>query len=316
MKNRLSNIPVTLVTGLLGAGKTTLIDYLLEQRPRDQRWAVLVNEFSETGVDGARLARDGVYLREVAGGCMGCSAAVMLQVELNRLLREARPHRLLVEPTGLGHPMELLQFFQGDNYRDVLSPRATICLLDARRLSEQKFLDSPLWGQQQETADVLLGSKADLWAPEDRAAFDALCAEQSLLACGIVPAAGGRFDPTWLDAPAGSRDPEDDHDHHHEHSHDHEHEHDHGPQVHDLAFAAAARFDAETLRTALEALECERVKGSVQGTNGPLRVDGTNGEINIVPEPHAPTNRLQVIGGSQVQKAELEQRMLRAAASL
>ncbi|WP_420427677.1 CobW family GTP-binding protein [Algiphilus sp.] len=313
MKNRLSNIPVTLVTGLLGAGKTTLIDHLLEQRPRDQRWAVLVNEFSETGVDGARLAREGVYLREVAGGCMGCSAALMLQVELNRLLREAQPHRLLVEPTGLGHPMELLQFFQGENYREVLSPRATICLLDARRLSEQKFLDSPLWDQQKQSADVLLGSKADLWTPEDRAAFDGLCAEQSFLACGIVPAAGGRFDTAWLDAPAGSREAAARHDHHHGHSHDHDHES--GPQVHDLAFAPDASFDADTLRSVLQALNCERVKGSVQGTNGPLRVDGTNGEINIAPEPHAPTNRLQVIGGSQVHKAELEQRMLRAAAS-
>ncbi|MHA7833736.1 MAG: CobW family GTP-binding protein [Algiphilus sp.] len=308
MPEALKDIPVTLVTGLLGAGKTTLIDHLLEQRPRNQRWAVLVNEFSKTGVDGARLAREGVYLREVAGGCMGCSAAVMLQVELNRLLREARPHRLLVEPTGLGHPMELLQFFQGGNYREVLSPRATVCLLDARRLSEQKFLDSPLWHQQRQSADVLLGSKADLWTPEDHAAFDALCAQHRFLACGIVPAAGGRFDPAWLDAPAGSRDAAADHDHHHEHDHEQ------GPQVQDLAFDAGTCFDAELLRAALEALDCERVKGSVHGINGPLRVDGTNGEINIVPEPHAPTNRLQVIGGSQAQKAELEQRMLRAAA--
>ena len=316
MPEALKDISVTLVTGLLGAGKTTLIHHLLEQRPRDQRWAVLVNEFSEIGVDGARLAREGVYLREVAGGCMGCSAAVMLQVELNRLLREARPHRLLVEPTGLGHPMELLQFFQGENYREVLSPRATICLLDARRLSEQKFLDSPLWHQQRQSADVLLGSKADLWTPEDHAAFDALCAQHRFLACGIVPAAGGRFDPAWLDTPAGSRDAAADHDHHHEHSHDHDHDHgdDHGPQVHDLAFAEDARFDPEALRSVLQALDCERVKGSLHGTNAPLRVDGTNGEINIVREPHQATNRLQVIGSGELQKAELEQRILLAAA--
>jgi len=305
MSEPLKNIPVTLVTGLLGAGKTTLIDYLLEHRPREERWAVLVNEFSETGVDGARLAREGVYLREVAGGCMGCSAAVMLQVELNRLLREARPHRLLVEPTGLGHPMELLQFFQSENYRDVLSPRATICLLDARRLSEQKFLDSPLWSQQKQSADVLLGSKADLWAPEDRAAFDAICAEQPFLACGIAPAAGGSFNPAWLDAPAGSRD-DDRHHHHHHH-------HEDGPKVYDLAFSADTRFDAEALRAVLMELEWERVKGSVHTAEGPMRVDGTTGEVNIVPEPGEATNRLQVIGEAVAEKAVLEERILGAA---
>lgn len=303
MSEALRNIPVTLVTGLLGAGKTTLIDYLLEHRPREERWAVLVNEFSETGVDGARLARDGVYLREVAGGCMGCSAAVMLRVELNRLLREARPHRLLVEPTGLGHPMELLQLFASETYREVLSPRATICLLDARRLSEQKFLDSPLWHQQKQSADVLLGSKADLWTPEDRAAFDALCAEQPFLACGIVPAAGGRFDPAWLDAPAGSKGETG---HHH-------HAHDTGPKVYDLAFAADARFDTEALRAALLEMDWERVKGSVHTTEGPMRVDGTSGEVNIVPEPAEASNRLQLISDADAGKTALEERILRAA---
>lgn len=305
MSEPLKDIPVTLVTGLLGAGKTTLIDHLLEHRPANQRWAVLVNEFSQTGVDGARLAREGVYLREVAGGCMGCSAAVMLQVELNRLLREARPHRLLVEPTGLGHPMELLQFFQSEDYREVLSPRATICLLDARRLSEQKFLDSPLWHQQKQSADVLLGSKADLWTTEDRAAFDALCAEQPFLACGIVPAAGGSFNPAWLDAPAGSRD---DAGHHHHHHH-----HEGGPKVYDLAFSADTRFDAEALRAVLMELEWERVKGSVHTAEGPMRVDGTTSEVNIVPEPGEATNRLQVITEADAEKAILEQRILGAA---
>lgn len=302
MSEALKHIPVTLVTGLLGAGKTTLIDHLLEHRPREERWAVLVNEFSATGVDGARLAREGVYLREVAGGCMGCSAVVMLQVELNRLLREARPHRLLVEPTGLGHPMELLQFFQSDNYREVLSPRATICLLDVRRLSEQKFLDSPLWHQQKQSADVLLGSKADLWAPEDRAAFDAVCAEQPFLACGIVPAAGGSFDPAWLDAPAGSRDAAGHHHHHHERA----------PKVYDLAFAAETRFDAGALRAVLLELDWERVKGSLHTLEGPIRVDGTSGEVNIAPEPDEASNRLQVIGGEEVDKTEWRHRILDA----
>lgn len=303
MTEPLKNIPVTLVTGLLGAGKTTLIDHLLDQRPKDQRWAVLVNEFSKTGVDGARLAREGVYLREVDGGCMGCTAAVTLRVELNRLLREARPHRLLVEPTGLGHPLELLQLFGGAFYLDVLAPRATVCLVDARRLSEPKFRDSPLWHQQLQSADVLLGSKADLWTPDDHAAFDALCASHARLACGIVPAAGGTFDPTWFDAPAAA-------------SKDEEagHSHDHGaqPRVYDLAFPAEARFDSNALRTVLGTLDWERVKGSLHTGDGGVRVDGTAGEVNIGPERGTVANRLQLISHADVNQQALVQRILDA----
>lgn len=304
MTEPLKNIPVTLVTGLLGAGKTTLIDQLLEQRPAGQRWAVLVNEFSRTGVDGARLAREGVYVRELAGGCMGCTAAVALGVELNRLLRDARPHRLLVEPTGLGHPLELLEQFRGENYREVLAPRATICLVDARRLAEPKFRDSPLWHQQWQSADVLLGSKADLWSPEDQKAFDALCASRDLLACGTTPASGGNFDPVWLEAPAGSEGQGDV---------DHSHHHDTQPQVHDLVFPADAVFNAEALPAALRGLECERVKGSLQTADGPVRVDGTGVEVNIASEPGRAANRLQLIRYAAADKKTLEARILEAA---
>lgn len=307
MTDALKNIPVTLVTGLLGSGKTTLIDHLLEQRPAGQRWAVLVNEFSKTGVDGARLAREGVYVRELAGGCMGCTAAVALGVELNRLLREARPHRLLVEPTGLGHPLELLGQFRGENFREVLTPRATICLVDARRLSEPKFRDSPLWHQQWQSADVLLGSKADLWTSEDRAAFDALCASRAFLACGTTPASGGIFDPAWLDAPAGAERQDD-------HVHDHAHHHgDAQPQVYDLLFDADLLFDTEALPAVLRSLGCERIKGSLRAAKGPVRIDGTGDEVNVAPEQGAAANRLQLIAHAPADRQDLEARILAAA---
>ena len=305
MTEVLKDIPVTLVTGLLGAGKTTLIDHLLAQRPPDERWAVLVNEFSRTGVDGARLAREGVYLREVAGGCMGCTAAVALGVELNRLLREARPHRLLVEPTGLGHPAELLKQFRGERYRGVLSPRATICLVDARSLADAKSRDSPLWHQQLASADVLLGSKADLWGAADHAAFEALCVSRPFLGCGIVPAAGGTFDAAWLDTSPGDAGQG-----HHEHGH---HHHDDEPRAYDLAFPADTRFDADALPAVLGALDWERVKGSLRTATGAVRVDGTTGEVNIVPEVATATNRLQLITHADVEQAALEQRVLAAA---
>ncbi len=63
---------VNLITGFLGSGKTTTIRHLLTQKPEDEVWAVLVNEFGEIGIDGALLSDSGAVLKEIPGGCMCC----------------------------------------------------------------------------------------------------------------------------------------------------------------------------------------------------------------------------------------------------
>src|SRR5688500_14976207 len=108
----LQAIPTNIITGFLGVGKTTAILHLLKHKPQHERWAVLVNEFGEVGIDGSLLtgasAADGdIFIREVPGGCMCCAAGLPMQIALNRLLSKARPHRVLIEPTGLGHPAEI-----------------------------------------------------------------------------------------------------------------------------------------------------------------------------------------------------------------
>nr|CBX70012.1 hypothetical protein YEW_IU38090 [Yersinia enterocolitica W22703] len=91
-----------LITGFLGCGKTTTIRHLLSQKPEHEKWAVLVNEFGEIGIDGALLADSGAVLKEIPGGCMCCVNGFPMQVGLNMLLQQAKPDRLLIEPTGWG----------------------------------------------------------------------------------------------------------------------------------------------------------------------------------------------------------------------
>jgi G3E family GTPase len=74
-----------LITGFLGSGKTTSILHLLAHKPADEKWAVLVNEFGEVGIDGALLADSGALLKEIPGGC--CVNGLPMQVGLNTLLR-------------------------------------------------------------------------------------------------------------------------------------------------------------------------------------------------------------------------------------
>ena len=82
----LTNIPVTIISGFLGVGKTTAILDLLHGHPKNERWAVLVNEFGEVGIDGAALAGEGYFVKEVPGGCICCTAQTQMQVALTRLL--------------------------------------------------------------------------------------------------------------------------------------------------------------------------------------------------------------------------------------
>ncbi len=122
---KIQNVPTNIITGFLGVGKTSAILQLLKNKPSNERWAVLVNEFGEIGVDGSLMTsqhhnEQGVFIREVAGGCMCCAAGVPMQVALNQLLTQAKPDRLLIEPTGLGHPKEVLRVLSAKHYQTVM----------------------------------------------------------------------------------------------------------------------------------------------------------------------------------------------------
>ncbi|MCP8462700.1 CobW-like GTP-binding protein [Pseudomonas sp. ZM23] len=138
----LKQIPTHLIAGPLGAGKTTLLRELLAQRPADERWAVLVNEFGQIGLDAALLERgdDGIALGEVAGGCVCCVNGVPFQVGLGRLLRKARPQRLFIEPSGLGHPMQLFAQLQAKPWKGVLAIQPLVMVLDAAALAAGQAL--------------------------------------------------------------------------------------------------------------------------------------------------------------------------------
>lgn len=202
MAEKISQVRTNVITGYLGVGKTTAIRHLLENKPRGERWAVLVNEFGEVGVDGGLFGagRDQVFIREVPGGCMCCTAGLPMQVALSQLLARARPQRLLIEPTGLGHPREVLATLADSVRAGVLELRATLTLVDARCLADERYLRNDTFRQQLEVADLLLASKADLYGPRD---LDNL---RNYLACAGETARKplqvieqGRLSPEWLE---------------------------------------------------------------------------------------------------------------------
>lgn len=177
MSTMLQNIPTHVIAGPLGAGKTSLIKHLLAQRPANERWAVLINEFGQIGLDAALLTRDddGIALGEVAGGCLCCVNGAPFQVGLGRLLRKARPDRLFIEPSGLGHPAQLLKQLREAPWQQILAVQPCVLVLDAQALAAGK----PLPNAQREA----LASAGLLVLNKNEALSDA----QRLLIQGQLP---------------------------------------------------------------------------------------------------------------------------------
>lgn len=165
----LQNIPTHVIAGPLGAGKTSLIRHLMAHRPATERWAVLINEFGQIGLDAALLstADDGIAMGEVAGGCLCCVNGAPFQVGLGRLLRKSRPDRLFIEPSGLGHPAQLLAQLRQPPWQGVLDVQPLVMVLDAQMLAGGQ----PLADSQQAAlveAGLLVLNKAEVVDSEKR----------------------------------------------------------------------------------------------------------------------------------------------------
>jgi G3E family GTPase len=194
-------IPANVITGFLGTGKTTAILDILTRKPAHEKWAVLVNEFGEIGIDGAILAGSGAEIREVPGGCMCCVADLPMKVALNNLIMRVKPDRLLIEPSGLGHPQEIVDTLIGEYYGEVLDLRAVIALVDPRKLGDARYTAHQIFNDQLHIADVIVANKTDLCASADadnfRRYIDALPAAERTV--GWIEQ--GRIDLRWLDLP-------------------------------------------------------------------------------------------------------------------
>ena len=196
-------VPTNLITGFLGVGKTTTILNLLAQRPADERWAVLVNEFGEVGIDGAIIegaGGDGVAVSEIAGGCFCCSSNEPLDFTLIELIRQTQPQRVLIEPTGLGHPAAVLETLRGPWFRNLIDLRATICVADPADFANPRVADSPVFQDQLHMADIVLVNKIDKAPSEQTATFLKHLRELFPPKLSVLTTTNGTCDAALLDA--------------------------------------------------------------------------------------------------------------------
>ncbi|MEZ8140578.1 GTPase [Enterovibrio norvegicus FF-33] len=210
-------VPTNIITGFLGVGKTTAILSLLKQKPENESWAVLVNEFGEVGVDGAFLSEQGALVKEVPGGCMCCVAGLPMAIGINALLAQ-NPDRLLIEPTGLGHPKDIIGKLLSEHYANYIELNATITLVDPRNFADARYTENQNFRDQLALADVVVANKTDLSSVDDIAAFDDYVASSEIpkQASGYVEQ--GQLNPDWLMLPRIDREAQ--FAHHHSHDDD------------------------------------------------------------------------------------------------
>lgn len=232
MPSKTGGVAVNLIAGPLGVGKTTAINHLLSGKPDDERWAVLVNEFGLVGIDAALMSdaaeAGGVEIKELAGGCICCTANIMFDVALVQLLRR-KPDRLLIEPTGLATVSGILDTLARPGIKEAVKVQSVIGLLDPARWKEQ--LERAEVKDQVDAADILLATREDLATSEQLAAFDAWAQDLFPAKLHIGHIARGQIPARLLALPGrparASATPATEalSHHHHHHGDDHQHHH-------------------------------------------------------------------------------------------
>ena len=158
----LAKTPVTIVTGFLGAGKTTLIRHLLANAG-GRRLALIINEFGDAGVDGELLKgcadtacpREAII--ELANGCICCTVADDFAPAVTALLaREPRPDHIVIETSGLALPKPLVKAFDWPDLRTKLTVDGVVAVVDAAAVAEGRFADDPARIAEQRAADPSL----------------------------------------------------------------------------------------------------------------------------------------------------------------
>lgn len=180
----INTLPVLILTGLLGSGKTTFLKQLIalkQQRAAKETWQVLLNDFGELNLDSACLATDGVIITPLVGGCMCCTAEHLFAQQLQQISTQQRPDRLIIEPSGLANPAAIIRAIRRFNQQQKqLSLRLVqlIALVDAGQLSASLYQRSGLLRDMLNLADQILLTKTDLLAPEQAKQQQAWLAQQ------------------------------------------------------------------------------------------------------------------------------------------
>jgi len=297
MKN-FAKIPATVITGFLGAGKTTLIRHVLENA-NGRRIALIINEFGDIGVDREVLKGCGLEacgeedIVELANGCLCCTVADEFLPTIEALLsRETPPDHIVIETSGLALPKPLVKAFGWPEVRSKVTVDGVIALVDGAAVAEGRFADDPkavqaqreaddnldhdnpleeVFTDQIQCADMVLVNKTDLLSDDAREAV--LADLQAKLRPGVhlAPISHGQVDiDVLLGLDAGAEDDLDARPSHHDGPHDHDHD-DFDSFALDIPDPTDPKALEDGLKDIIAHHDILRIKGFVNVPGKPMR---------------------------------------------
>lgn len=279
-------VPVHIVAGFLGAGKTTTLLKALSKRPHE-RSAVIVNDFGDARFDATRLEIEaGVAVEDIPGSCVCCTAPEGFAASLERILDEVKPDRIYVEPTGLARPADLVDTLRRGPWKDRIELGPVVVVVRPNQ-------DSPTIREQAEAADLLVANGVDLVSELELSDFHDWVSKLWPGPSRVIETTQGELPDDALEWAEGE-----------------------GPrrrfsavnghEVHHAArswiWPSTVVFSKERLADALAKLvtgragaELARLKGLVRTEEGCFRVEVAGGEVSERPSAYRRDSRVDVI---------------------
>ena len=235
---------IDIISGFLGAGKTTLIKKLLSEAFQDEQVVLIENEFGEIGIDGGFLKEAGIEIREMNSGCICCSLVGDFGASLKEVIEKYHPDRILIEPSGVGKLSDVIKAVQGVQEETGLVLNSYTTVVDAKKCKMYMRNFGEFFNNQVEYAGAIIMSRTDIVDEKKAVAAMELIRginkKAAIITTPIEELDGKKLlevmeHPVSLEeellkeevCPECGHVHDHDHGHHHEHHHDHEHEHHH-----------------------------------------------------------------------------------------
>lgn len=243
----MANTKIDVVSGFLGAGKTTFIKRLVEGNKDKGKTIIIENEFGEIGIDGGFLKNSGIEIREMNSGCICCSLAGDFEASLRELLSTYEPNRVIIEPSGVGKLSDVLKAVS-DVEKDLpVESNSAVTVVDVKKCKMYMKNFGEFFNNQIQFANTIILSRTDLLdntkIEEAVALIKNVNPDATIVTTPLDKLSNEKIEELLsspidlkaelLDELAREHEHHHEHDHHHDHEHHHEHDEDCGCHEHE-----------------------------------------------------------------------------------
>ena len=291
-------VKIDIISGFLGAGKTTLIKKLLKEAFEGEQVVLIENEFGEIGIDGGFLKDAGIEIREMNSGCICCSLVGDFGASLKEVVEKYHPDRILIEPSGVGKLSDVIKAVQGVEEDVDIQLNSYTTVVDAKKCKMYMRNFGEFFDNQVQYAGAIIMSRTDI--VDEKKAMESMellrsINEKAAIITTPIEKLEGKKILEVMEHPVSLADEllKEEHEHHH-HDHDDEcgcgHHHDHHHHHADEVFTSWGRetikkFTREGLEKMLESLSASEEYGVILRAKGMLPAeDGTWIYFDMVPE--------------------------------